>query len=178
METKNRIWDNDVCREINAMEANPEEYFFDHTEEYIKTLSDEEKYEIAYDRINDWLNDEVANLNINTTGRIILIGTIQRWNGGFSAYKLLSTTNIGEAMKDAIASFDGDNEFEIYVKDGGMYLAQTGHDNPTNPSIIEFRYLTCDFDDLANDRPDTLKENSLPVAPAVCTVFGWEVIAA
>ena len=177
---RNRIWENDACREYQEMEANPAEYWPDEEEGFYENLTEEAKWEEVYDRIQTWFEDECANLNINTNGQIILTGRIVRWDGPRSAYKLLDTTNIGKAMKKAIQSFgNGDNYFEIYVEDGRMFISQTGHDNPTNPSIIEFRSMTCDFyEDLEDDRPETILRNSVSIAPTVCKVYGWEAEAA
>ena len=170
---KRTIYSNDVCETYDYIKNYLEEFFPDLDED--EEVNDDEIWSRAYDEIEIRLGDEEANLDVDTNGQIILVGTIERWNGAFPVYKLLKTQNVGEAMKEAMASFGGDNTFEIYVNEGKMYLSQTGHDNPTNPSIVEFRELTDDFDELEDDRPDTLLKKSKSLAPYACNVYGWEV---
>ena len=166
---KNLIWDNDIGNAIDAVK-----------EEWLETergeLSDDEALTEAYQWIENSLGDEVMNLDIEAKGALIAIGTIERWNGGFSAYKLLETKNIGKAIETIVGScFTGDNSFECYEEDGKLIFTQLGHDNPVNPSIIEIRELTCDFYVLEDDKQDILLANSKPCGHYAAEVYGWEV---
>lgn len=97
------------------------------------------------------------------------------WSVGIkkrSAYKELKTNNLGKALEEAIQSWEGDNSFEIYVEDGRMYISQRGHDNPTNPSVAEFRMLKPDeelYDGEAN-----LLDITEPLGKIPSEVYGWE----
>ncbi len=125
------------------------------------------------DYYEDYLEDEVMNLNVNCKGKIALVGKIARWNGVFPTYKILDTCNIGKSMVAAVGSFDGNNTFEIFVEDGKMMLHQYGHDNPTNPSAIEFRELKPGVDEFDLENTDDIIKNSLLLADRVCQVYGW-----
>ena len=174
---KKVIYSNDICEVYDNIKNNQADFFPEAEDPNDEARNDDEIWSRAYKEIENRLEDEVANLDVDVNGQIILIGTIERWNGSFPAYKLLKTQNIGEALREAMTGFSGDNTFEIYVDKGKMYLSQTGHDNPTNPSIIEFRELTNNFDELENDKPDILLKNSRSLAPYACNVYGWEVTA-
>lgn len=165
---KHVIWNNDICEMVHSIKECPEEHFEDSD---IENLSDEEIFEEANDSIQNWLGDEVCNLNKTLPGTIILTGTLQRWDGPRSVYKDLGTKNVGESIRKAISCFEGDNSFEIYVEDGKMYISQTGHDNPTNPSIFEFKLVNSDemdSDDFDSNR-DSKSIGSIP-----CEVYGWK----
>ena len=162
-----------------AIEDTPADFFCDIEEEELSELSDQDYWDEAYRQIEDWFYTEMMNLDVKAPGKIILIGTMERWNGSFSAYKELGTDNIGEALEKAVQSFDGDNIFEAYCESdtGKMLISQTGHDNPTNPSVFEFRALKVDMYDLDDDSQKTLLEASEPIGRYAADVYGWEMPA-
>lgn len=160
MEEIHNIWHNDVCEIYDALKKEtPDE-------------KDDILWSNAYEQINQWFEDEQSNLDVNAPGSLIIIGTLELWNGSHSAYKRLSTVNIGEALPEICKSFQGDNIIHIYEQGGSVYISQTGHDNPTNPSIFELRALTTDFDDLEDDSQKTLKSNSQPIGDIVSKIYG------
>lgn len=169
---KNLVWNNDF---FQAQKICEEEYFDKYNEEAEEWYFDSHSEEV-YEKIETWLEDEVSNLDIDTSHQIILMGTLQRWNGPVSAYKLLSS-NIGTSLRDSLSAFDGDNSLEIYVENGSLYISQLGHDNPVNPSIFEFRELNVDYDELEDDSTESLLANSKPLGKEVSEVYGWEVAA-
>lgn len=168
---KHKIWDNDASKLCDIIAAEPEEFGLEHP-------SEDEIWDAAYEEINNTLGDEVLNCNVYKPSEIFAIGTIQRWDGDHAAYKALNTRCIGEAFEKVLGSFGGDNSFEIYEEDGRLYLSQTGHDNPTNPSIIELRVCNeTTLDDLIyehGDSTDTLMKFSEPLGQDICNVYGWE----
>ena len=169
--TKKLVWDNDVCDAYNYIKDNLEEY--DLTDP-----SDEEIWNKAYEEIDIRLGDEKMNLDIEKDGGIFLIGNYERWNGSYSVNKDLKTSNIGEALQKAISCWDGDNSFEIYVDKNRLLISQTGHDNPTNPSIMEFRVMKGydSLDEFAYDHKMSvanIKRNSLSLGDEVRKVYGW-----
>ena len=105
---KRMIWNNDVYREMDALEKDG---FFAESE----ITSEEEKMDAAYEHINTALNDEAYNLSIDAGADIFLIGEFQRWNGRGSAYANLETSNIGEAIKKAVALFSENDTVEVFV---------------------------------------------------------------
>lgn len=155
------IWHNDACD------------MYDDVKDEMPDEDDEEIFEEIYRRIDQYMDDEVANLDKEAPGKLFLIGTLERWNGAYSTYRQLGTSNIGESLPKVISSFEGDNTIHIYEQDGHVYVSQTGHDNPVNPSVFELRAFAVDFDSLEDDKTDTLMSNSQPVGSIVAEVYGW-----
>ena len=170
--TKYTIWDNDVVAMHDSIAKEPAEFGLD------EDITDEEAWKEAYAEVDRYLDDETANCDIQKKGEIFAIGHIQRWNGERAAYKGLNTHNIGDAFIKAIQSFESENSFELYVEGNKLFLSQLGHDNPTNPSIIELRECTGEsLEDLIfehGDSYDILQKYSKPLGKDVCSVYGWE----
>lgn len=177
---KNLVWSNDadeVYDQILKDSVVYEELVGEPMPEDISQVDDTVIWQAAYDDVQRQFEDEQANLDIDLPGEIFLVGTIERWNGKYGAYKPLGTANIGQALSRACASFDGDNSFEIYVTGSKLILEQRGHDNPVNPSVVEFRALkNGDMDAFTASHVDTtanLKRNSLSLGKRVGEVYGW-----
>ena len=145
---KHMIWNNDICAEFDALVK----------ENVVEHLSEDEIWAEAAENINENLLCEVANLNI-ATNSLVAVGKISRWNGTYHVYKELKARNIGRAITEVLHSFSGDNTFEVYVDGESLMISQLGHDNPTNPSIIEIREGTV--------------EDNTPVGEFASAVYGW-----
>lgn len=155
------IWHNDECIVFDGLKE-------DYPDEDEDTL-----WEMAGSQITEWLEDEKVNLDVEAPGEIVAIGTLERWDRPRSAYKELGTANIGEAVAKTIASFGGINTFRVYVKGTGLYVSQTGHDNPVNPSVFELRAYSKDFDWFKVDSNEQLMDDSQPIGSIVSAVYGW-----
>ena len=89
-------------------------------------LSESELYYTMCEINSDYLDDERANLNIQLTQPIIVIGDIGRWNGRVMGYKMVDSGNI----KDCLYS---DTDFtEWYVDQYGDFRADAAHHDGTN----------------------------------------------
>lgn len=165
---KRMIWNNDVGSEMDALEKDG---FFAESE----ITSEEEKMDAAYEHINTALNDEAYNLSIDAGADIFLIGELQRWNGCGSAYANLETSNIGEAIKKAVALFSENDTIEVFVEDERMMISQLGHDNPVNPSVFEFRVVRpeSDYCEIGLSREENLKATRR-IGDIVANVYGWK----
>lgn len=165
---KRMIWNNDVGSEMDALEKDG---FFAESE----ITSEEEKMDAAYEHINSVLADEVSNLDVDLEGDIFLIGELQKWNGCGSAYADLETSNIGEAMKKAVALFSENDTIEVFVEDERMMISQLGHDNPVNPSVFEFRVVRpeSDYCEIGLSREENLKATRR-IGDIVANVYGWK----
>lgn len=162
---KRMIWNNDVCSEMNALEKDG---FFAESE------TEEEKMDETYEYISNALSDEAANLDIDLEEDIFLIGEFQRWNGRGSAYANLETSNIGEAIKKAVALFSENDTIEVFVEDERMKISQLGHDNPVNPSVFEFRVVRpeSDYYEIGLSHEENLKATR-HIGDIVAKVYGW-----
>lgn len=89
--------------------------------------NDENKlYEWMVETNGEYLSDERANLNIQLSQPIIVIGDIGRWNGRVMGYKMIDSGNI----KDCLYS---DTDFtEWYVDKYGDLRAEAAHHDGTN----------------------------------------------
>lgn len=165
---KRMIWNNDVGSEMDALEKDG---FFAESE----ITSEEEKMDAAYEHINSVLSDEVSNLDVDLEGDIFLIGELQKWNGCDSAYADLETSNIGEAIKKAVALFSENDTIEVFVEDERMMISQLGHDNPVNPSVFEFRVVRpeSDYCEIGLSREENLKATRR-IGDIVANVYGWK----
>ena len=111
------IWNNDICEMAEALRADDPELYSDM----------DDLYDIAADMVDANLEDECCNLDIDMPHNLILTGTLQRWDGPRSAYKLLQTNNIGQALSQMPGLFDGDNSIIVKLEDNEVVLLQTGH---------------------------------------------------
>lgn len=166
---KNIIWHNDVGKMVDDITNNPSEWFPEESEEEIP--EDADLYGMAYEAISNWLGDEQMNLDKDLSGLIVLTGTVQTWREGFRGAKELGTKNLGESLSKALELFDSYDSLEIYEENGGLYLSQLGHDNPTNPSIMEFRMLKPD-EELYGQAPRILMVTE-PLGNIPRDVYGW-----
>jgi len=173
-ENKHVVWNNDACSAYDEIEKDIK----DGEIEVDDDLSDDQKWDMAYDRINTWFDDEMTNLDKDVKHHLIAMGTVQRWDGGRVGYKNLETNNIAEAIKTTMNSFGGDNTFEVYCDGEELIISQVGHDNPTNPSIMKIRMIK-DFDtfedmlDEHDDSFESLNANTVSIVNDVNEVYGW-----
>lgn len=157
------IWHNDTCEEYDALEKEME------------GAEESEIWKAAQHNIDIALDDETEMLDIEAGGDLFLVGIMERWDRGYSAYYLLNTSNIGESLPKIVQSFDPNDHLRIYEQGGHVYVSQLSHDNPVNPSVFELRAFAVDFDDLDDDYTPTLLSNSHPVGAPVAKKYGWKV---
>lgn len=138
---KQDIWNNDVAgtyKDIFLAEL-PEK---DNSDGEID-WDDNAIWDQAYDEVEMCRDDMLSNLDsIRTKGNVVIIGTIERWNGSIKVYKEpdKNSHSLSDAITTALSSFGGsDNSFDVYYENGSVFLSQYGHDNPVNPAVLEFR---------------------------------------
>lgn len=174
------IWTSEITdKDLNAARKNLIENGY-------KDPSEEEIWGEAQEMNEIWFEDEVyGNLRkIEFPGEIFLMGTLVRWNGAHSAYKNLETRILSEALTNAVRSFEGDNQITLYIEDGTLKIEQYGHDNPTSPSVFEFRSTAGGYEifdymvDECGDDSDVIHKYSIPIADEICKTYGWEVAVA
>ena len=115
--------------------------------------------------------------------KIVVIGKLVRWNGGKNAYKKLDANTVGDAIEEMGNIFHY-GSVTVYAEDDRVYLSQTGHDNPVNPSIFEARaYKEEDEDELEDLLYEYIRNNTntadelivatAPVGTNLDTIYGW-----
>ena len=160
---KHIIWHNDKNEIYENVKAQRLEDIEEEFGETNPELDENELLKATQEDIYNWFKDEIEKLDIDTDGEIILVGSVNDWVGKHNAYLRTEKNNIGLAINKAVRTFNEDDHLEIYIEGNKLLLSQKGHDNPVNPTIAEFRILTVDFDDLANDNTNTLIDNSISI---------------
>ena len=61
-------------------------------------LSEDELYQTMCEINGNYLDDERANLNVQLSQPIIIIGDIGRWNGRVMGYKMIESGNIRDCL--------------------------------------------------------------------------------
>lgn len=125
-----------------------------------------------------YLDDERMNLDIEVSQPIIAIADLGLWNGRFSGYKELNSSNI----KDCLNGFDSCEYHEWYVDergdlrctavhhDGTNYvLYRTYRDDVSEEQIDEF--LTKIYD--GNATEDDINAVTRKLGDEVAKIYGW-----
>lgn len=98
----------------------------DDLESEYPDLTDEQRYYKMYEINGDYLDDERANLNIQLSQPIIVIGDLGLWHGRVSGYRMIDSGNI----RDCLSSERDYNEW--YVDKNGDLRADAIHHDGTN----------------------------------------------
>lgn len=151
------------CAVINDWDDEPDEY---------------EIYEYMTEVNGVYLDDERMNLDIKVSQPIIAIADLGLWNGRFSGYKELNSSNI----KDCLNGFDSCEYHEWYVDDRGDLRCKAVHHDGTN--YILYRAYRDDASDeqieeflgriydgsVTQDDIDTVTRS---LGNEVAKVYGW-----
>ena len=151
------------------------EDYRDYLEEKYPDVTDEYNQFVLCQELNrEYLDDEIANLNQDVQGRIVIIADLGFWNGRRDAYKVLDSSN----LSDVLFTNDGCDYHEFWVEDGEVRGRGVHHDN-TNYYV--FRALRTDIDEdlldiVVNDvaSSEQLYVATRSLAPDVSGVYGWE----
>ena len=115
-EQKRIIWSNDL---------NYEDWREDLEAEY-PDMTESERISLMYERNNDYLDDERANLNVQLSQPILIIADLGLWNGRRMGYKEIESGNI----KDCLYS---DTDYVTwYVDRLGDLRCDAAHHDGTN----------------------------------------------
>ncbi len=170
------IWSSDYSNLEDVMDKNRDEFDIDEDASY------DEIADRARELNDEYFEDEVTNLSSIYSDYFVAIGEIVRWNGRGRAYKRLTSDTLGEAIRETMQSFGGDNHFEVFVRDDDVFVTQLGHDNPVSPSVIKIRtvkselldddefYYIEDLIDGATDKE--LDERTNKIGKEVLDVYG------
>lgn len=96
----------------------------------------------AYEMVDCWLDDEKVNLDIETEGRILVIGDLGFWDGRKQGYKILRN-NVSAILAD-------DGDYVEWFDDG--YNVRCTSSNHDATSYYEYRVIREDrnIDNLIN----------------------------
>ena len=134
MKEKHIIWS-----DINL---NFEDWKDDLQEQYPDASEDELIFKM-YETNNEYLNDERANLNIQMSQSIIVIGDLGRWNGRAHGYKIIESGNIKDClstecdMSEWYVDKNGDLRCTAIHHDGRNYYLYRAFKDGVTESQIE-----------------------------------------
>lgn len=135
-------------------------------------VSDDDVWAFRDESLSNWLDDEYANLTINTDGRVIAIADLGLWNGRRQGYKILNSM-VSEIFKVS-------EDYNEYYSDGYNIKATCTHHDGTN--FIEYRViredrniqnLLCDIYDGKEITRKELNYYTKSLFPYVAKVYGW-----
>lgn len=139
----------------------------DEIEEDVTT---EKLWEMAQDKVQDDLEEEVNLLDKLVDGNIYLIGTMQMNNEALAASRPLGTNNVGKAIKTAVDAFKGDKAINVYVADGELVISVDDRGESSFPSVFSFRCVP----EGTTGKADELVDLSTSVAPLVKRIHRWK----
>ena len=161
---KHIIWSN---RDLNI------EDWKDFLEEEHPEVDDEyEQYELVANLNAQYLDDEYANLNKPTDGRILVIADLGLWHGRRQGYKILNR-NVNNI-------FSTGEDYTEWYSDGYNIKAIASHHDGTN--FYEYRVIREDrnidklLDAIYNGEEITRKKLNYytkSLHPYVAKVYGW-----
>lgn len=144
--------------------------------------SDEEVMQAFADECSISLDDEKLNLNLPLERDVLVIKTINRWNGTSVCCSIINRNTIGDLLE---RFFDGNS---YYVEaDTGDLVGEAYHHDGTNYyrfHEISADALNDDVDDLAYkidtgaEYADDLSRLTKTLGGRIAKVYGWEVQAA
>jgi len=121
-------------------------------EEDLLEADEYEQYDAIYELNEEYLYDELDNINMDFNEGLIVFGDVGRWNGRSSGILYDDHTNLKECIQDIMNNSDC-RDFDIYIDDEDLTIKGTHHDG-TNYYIIR-RWLS----DVDRDKTRELLEN-------------------
>ena len=127
-----------------------------------------------------YLDDERMNLDIEVSRPIIAIADLGLWNGRFSGYKELNSSNI----KDCLNGFDSCEYYEWYVDNNGDLRCTAVHHDGKN--YILYRAYRDDVTDeqveafldkiySGDVTQDDIEAVTCRLGDKIAAVYGWEI---
>lgn len=164
---KRIIWSN---RNINPDDWKAD--YLDCMEISEEDFNESEMWDWISDTLSMYLDDEYANLNKQTDGRILVIADLGLWHGRRQGYKILKT-NVNNI-------FSTNEDYTEWYSDGHNIKAIASHHDGTN--YYEYRVIREDrniqnlLDAIYNGEKITRKKLNYytkSLHPYVAKVYGW-----
>lgn len=168
---KHIIWSN---RDIDFDQWKEDyiEYRKEFEYEEPENVSDDDVWAFIHDSLSIYLDDEMANLDRPTDGRMIAIASLGLWNGRVPGYRILG--------RNANEIFRASADYTEWYSDGHNIRATATHHDGTN--FYEFRVIREDrnIDNLLNaiysgEQITRKKLNyyTRSLQPYIARAYGW-----
>lgn len=173
------IW-SDLNLDIDDWRDDYREYCENNNIEY--NPNDENAiYDYMYETNNPSLDDERANLDIQLSQPIIVIGDLGRWNGRTMGYREIGSGNIKDCLYSDIS---GQSSAEWYIDKQGDLRAEVAHHDGTNYYL--YRVYK---DNLSQEQIDNFKDKiyrgkatrsditryTRRLGDEIAPMYGWEI---
>lgn len=144
-------------------------------DEFPEAESESEKWEIACEINNDYLEDERENLRIDLPAEIVIIADLGRWDGRANGYKVIPSGNIAGCLYDDCDyitwycdryNFRGDG---IHHDGKNHYLYRVFREELTEEQ--KSRFLDAIYYGKCNDR--MIRRYTKSIRPYIAEVYGW-----
>lgn len=169
---KRVIWTNILTR---VDEDNIVKDFCEYNEITSDSLTKEDRYNIVYDYIDEWLEDERHNLNIQLENPILVIGHLGMWNGDITGYKIIDSGNIKDILYEKCCS-----DCEWYSDGYNVRFVGYHHDGTNTYEYREIKNMD-NIDRLLNDlyygkqvTRKKLNYYTKSILPEVNKIYGWK----
>lgn len=138
-------------------------------------LTEENKHNIVYDYIDDWLKDERCNLNIQLENPILVVAHLGMWNKSIIGYKIIDSGNIKDILYEKCCE-----SCEWYSDGYNVKFVGYHHDGMNTYEYREIKNMD-NIDRLLNDlyhgkqvTRKRLNYYTKSILPEVNKIYGWK----
>ena len=166
-EQKRIIWSNDL---------DYEDWREDLEAEY-PDMTESERISLMYERNNDYLDDERANLNVQLSQPILVIADLGLWHGRRMGYKTIESGKISDCLSSEC------DYAEWYVDREGEFRGKEIHHDGTNYIYYRKFKESADYDDRAElmdqiyrgvAKQEDIDRLTEKLGETIGAVYGWE----
>ena len=149
----------------------------DDWKDMFEELNIEPNYEDVYETLEQYLDDERANLNVQLNNPIVEFGAARRWDGTVNGFNIIDSGNIRDILE-----FHKDCEYAKWYSNGtNICSVQTHHDGSnhyTYRQLIDGMDLD-EFEEKVYTESGRVNMYALlkytkSILPDVAKVYGWE----
>ena len=134
-------------------------------------FTEEDRIEIMYELNNEYLSDEMENLNLELGNNIVIVADINLWNGKRKGYKIIGT-NLNSIFDTRCGDYQ-----EWYVEDGEVKCNDIHHDGTNYYVYRKLKNNTdrFEFEEYTYDHPidEAVRKYTEPLGKYVEKIYGF-----
>lgn len=132
--------------------------------------TENDRVRLMYEINDDYLSDEVYNLNKELGRKIVVFADLGLWNGRRKGYTFLPNTNLNEIFSSACG------DYVTWYVEGEDIKCDDCHHDGTNHYTYRLMKDEYDEDDFYGKfLPDVMKEMTEPLGHYVAEIYGFEL---
>lgn len=135
-------------------------------------LTESERISLMYEINDEYLEDERANMNKELYRPIVMIGSIERWDGRRAGIKFLKGTNLNDCLSGTCGDY-----IEWYVENHDIQCNDAHHDGTNHYIYRALRDITPDeFEEYAAEHSfvEAIEKYTEPLGHYVAEIYGFE----